>query len=109
LGVGFAVLAGVLAGFGWMLGRKMRVADAAARYSLRAGSVFQRAELLGAGENGPGEFGFNEVLSGDGRTALIGAPYENGGVGAVWVFRRSGSTWSQQGSEADRGWRGRSG
>jgi hypothetical protein len=40
------------------------------------------------------------ALSGDGDTALIGAPVAVGvidGQGAAWVFTRSGSTWTQQG------------
>jgi hypothetical protein len=39
------------------------------------------------------------ALSGDGNTALIGGPVDNGGVGTAWVFTRSGSTWTQQGSK----------
>ncbi len=37
------------------------------------------------------------ALSSDGNTALIGGLVDNGGVGAAWVFTRSGSTWTQQG------------
>ena len=37
------------------------------------------------------------ALSGDGNTALVGAPQQEGHRGAVWVFTRSGSTWTQQG------------
>ena len=40
-------------------------------------------------------FGGSVALSSDGDTAVIGAP--DGQPGA-WVFRRTGSTWSQQGS-----------
>jgi hypothetical protein len=36
------------------------------------------------------------ALSSDGNTALIGGDHDNSGVGAVWVFTRSGSTWTQQ-------------
>jgi hypothetical protein len=39
------------------------------------------------------------ALSGDGNTALVGGLQDNGGVGAVWVFTRSGTTWTQQGSK----------
>ena len=39
------------------------------------------------------------ALSSDGNTALIGGPDDNGDVGAAWVFTRSGSTWTQQGSK----------
>jgi Collagen triple helix repeat (20 copies) len=41
--------------------------------------------------------GYGVALSGDGTTALIGGPNDNGGAGATWAFTRSGSTWSQQG------------
>ncbi|HTY97271.1 MAG TPA: hypothetical protein VMB91_09545 [Solirubrobacteraceae bacterium] len=44
-------------------------------------------------------FGVSVALSGDGETALVGAPgniYE-AVTGGVWVFKRSGETWSQQG------------
>jgi hypothetical protein len=44
-----------------------------------------------------GEFGWEVALSADGNTALIGAYTENKGVGAAYVFVRSGETWTQQG------------
>jgi hypothetical protein len=50
-----------------------------------------------------GEFGFSVAVSGDGRTALVGANYDNGGRGAAWVFTRSGSTWRQQGTKLTGG------
>ena len=53
----------------------------------------------GTGETGEGEFGTSVALSEDGNTALIGAPADNGAVGAAWVFTRSGSTWAQQGEK----------
>ena len=38
------------------------------------------------------------ALSADGNTALIGGHVRQRlGVGAAWVFTRSGSTWTQQG------------
>jgi hypothetical protein len=39
------------------------------------------------------------ALSADGSTALVGAPDDNGGVGASWVFTRAGGVWSQQGAK----------
>jgi hypothetical protein len=36
------------------------------------------------------------AVSADGKTAIIGAPGDNNGVGATWVYTRSGSTWTQQ-------------
>lgn len=41
-------------------------------------------------------FGSSVALSGDGNTALIGAPNANSGYGAAYVFTRTGTTWSQQ-------------
>src|SRR5262249_55586715 len=45
-------------------------------------------------ETGDGQFGTSVALSSDGSTALIGGPGDAG----AWVFTRSGSTWTQQGS-----------
>ncbi len=39
------------------------------------------------------------ALSADGSTALIGGDQDDGGLGAAWVFTRSGSTWTQQGGK----------
>jgi len=41
--------------------------------------------------------GFSAVaLSADGNMALISGSADNGGVGATWVFTRSGGAWTQQ-------------
>jgi YD repeat-containing protein len=65
----------------------------------RSGSTWtqQGEKLTGSGEIGEGWFGVSVALSGDGNTAVIGGPYDSGGVGAAWAFTRSGSTWTQQG------------
>jgi IPT/TIG domain/FG-GAP repeat len=81
----------------------------------RSGSSFaqQGGKLTGAPEGEP-HFGWSVALSGDGNTALIGAPRDEGGLGTVTVFMRSGETWSQlpeqlSGSEeTPRGWSGTS-
>ena len=39
------------------------------------------------------------AISGNAKTALIGGPSDGNGVGAAWVFRRSGGAYSQQGSK----------
>jgi hypothetical protein len=59
----------------------------------------QGAKLTGSGEIGKGHFGVSVRLSGDGNTALLGGVTDNSEVGAVWVFTRSGITWTQQGSK----------
>jgi hypothetical protein len=59
----------------------------------------QGAKLTGGGESGAGDFGTGAALSADGNTVLIGGAGDNGGVGAAWVFTRSGTTWTQQGEK----------
>jgi FG-GAP repeat len=67
----------------------------------RSGSTWtqQGAKLTGTGETGAGAFGSSVALSADGNTALIGGQYDNGNVGAAWVFTRSGAAWTQQGAK----------
>ena len=68
----------------------------------RSGSTWtqQGPKLTGSDENAAGgsvNFGTSVALSGDGNTALVGGGGDNNNTGAVWVFTRSGSTWTQQG------------
>jgi hypothetical protein len=68
----------------------------------RSGTTWtqQGPKLVGTGATGgyPGaREGSSVALSGDGNTALVGGPGDDGGAGAVWVFTRSGTTWIQQG------------
>ena len=67
----------------------------------RSGTTWtqQGAKLTAGGEIDGGEFGASVALSSDGNTALIGGPNDNNGLGAAWVFTRSGSTWTQQGAK----------
>ncbi|MGH2854595.1 MAG: hypothetical protein ACRDLF_10465 [Solirubrobacteraceae bacterium] len=79
----------------------------------RTGSTWtQQAKLVGGEESEAGHFGRSVALSADGDTALIGGPNDDG-VGAAWVFTRSGSTWTQQAKltgagESGSGWFGQS-
>jgi hypothetical protein len=57
----------------------------------------QGPKLTGAEEVGNGLFGLRVSVSSDGNTAVVGAPADNSGVGAAWVFVRSEGSWSQQG------------
>jgi len=59
----------------------------------------QGPKLTGSSETGPGQFGGDVSLSGDGNTALVGGPTDDSGVGAAWFFSRSGDTWAAQGSK----------
>jgi hypothetical protein len=63
-------------------------------------------KLTPSDETGKGFFGARVALSADGNTALIGAWRDDPGsaqctcgYGAVWVFTRSGSTWTQRGAK----------
>jgi hypothetical protein len=59
----------------------------------------QGPKLTAADESGAGRFGVSAALSADGNTALIGGLADDGTRGAAWLFRRSGSTWTQQGGK----------
>jgi hypothetical protein len=59
--------------------------------------IQQGSKLTGAGETGAGDFAESVALSSDGNTAVVGAPNDANGVGAAFVFTRSGATWAQQG------------
>jgi hypothetical protein len=74
-------------------------------YTRSRGVWSQQAKLIGAGAVGPALQGASVSLSGDGNTAIVGGPYDNGGVlggvGAAWVYSRNrhaekGEAWSQQ-------------
>ena len=59
----------------------------------------QGSKLVGTGATGSSNQGISVALSADGNTAMVGGSNDNSGVGAAWVYTRSGSTWSQQGSK----------
>ena len=57
----------------------------------------------GRREIGAGIFGFSIALSADGKTALIGSPNDDHGIGAAWVYVRSSSGWTPQAMLTGRG------
>jgi FG-GAP repeat protein len=63
----------------------------------RAGSSWKQDghKVVPNGNVGEAHFGESVALSADGKTALIGGSQFGGGLGAVWVFTRSGSAWNQ--------------
>jgi hypothetical protein len=63
----------------------------------RSGSTWKQDghKLAASGNVGEAHFGDSVALSADGKTALIGGSQFGGGLGAVWVFTRSGSGWTQ--------------
>jgi hypothetical protein len=80
---------------------QLRIDDRGARYPLSIDPFLQQGgKLTGAPEEiEKGHLGGSVALSADGNTALIGGSEDNTGVGAVWVFTRSGTTWTQQGGK----------
>jgi len=77
---------------------------------VRANGVWtqQGPKLTGSGVVGSAEQGTSVALSGDGNTVMVGGPYDGelpdthfgpGGLGAVWIFTRTGGVWTQQGSK----------
>jgi hypothetical protein len=70
-------------------------ADQNVRYQLHAEPFVQGPKLIGRGAIGSA-YGESAALSADGSTALVGGPNQDHGLGAAWVFTRSGSAWRQQ-------------
>ncbi len=66
----------------------------------RSGGVWsqQGSKLVGTGFIGDPTQGISVALSGDGNTAIVGGNNDNG-IGAAWVFTRSGGVWTQQGAK----------
>jgi hypothetical protein len=65
----------------------------------RSGGVWtqQGPKLVGSGAEGFPDQGYSVALSADGNTALIGGDLDHAGMGAVWVWTRTGTVWTQQG------------
>jgi len=60
-------------------------------------------KLVGTSALGAAEQGFSVALSADGSTAIVGAPDDNGNIGAAWVYTLSGGVWTQQAKLAGTG------
>jgi hypothetical protein len=70
--------------------------------SAHAQFVQQGSKLVGSGyglRNPATNEGASVALSSDGTTAIVGSPTDGGNIGAFWIFTRSGTTWTQQGSK----------
>jgi len=59
----------------------------------------QGSKLVATGNTGAAQSGYSVALSADGNTAIVGGPADNSNQGAAWIYTRSGSTWSQQGTK----------
>jgi gliding motility-associated-like protein len=66
----------------------------------RSGTTWtQQAKLVGTGNTGKAYQGYSAGLSADGNTAAIGGAGDNSNTGACWIFKRTGTTWTQQGGK----------
>ncbi len=75
--------------------------NGAAYVFTRSGSVWtQQAKLLASDRSNTDSFGVSVAISSDGLTAIIGAYFESDSGttsnGAVYVYTRSGSVWTQR-------------
>jgi hypothetical protein len=63
----------------------------------RSGGVWTLfgSKLVGTGSSGSPQQGSSVSLSGDGNTLAVGGPGDNGALGAVWMFTRGGSSFTQ--------------
>lgn len=59
----------------------------------------QGDKLVSNDSSGSSFQGFNVTLSADGNTLAVGGYGDNSNIGAVWIYLRSGSSWSQQGNK----------
>jgi hypothetical protein len=59
----------------------------------------QGSKMVGTGSIGAAYQGWSVSLSSDGNTAIVGGISDNGYVGAVWIYTRSGGVWTQQGNK----------
>jgi hypothetical protein len=71
-------------------------AGAAWVYTRSGGEWSQQAKLVATDAVGSAFQGSSVSLCGDGNTAIVGGIEDNNGVGAAWVFVRSGGAWTQQ-------------
>jgi hypothetical protein len=67
----------------------------------RSGSTWaqQGNKLVGTGNSGTAFQGESVAVSADGNTVIVGGLGDNSNQGAVWVYTRSGGTWTQQGNK----------
>jgi hypothetical protein len=63
------------------------------------GWIPQGGKLVGFGASGAAQQGSSLAISGDGNTVVVGGQADSNNSGALWVFKRSNGTWSQQGNK----------
>jgi hypothetical protein len=67
----------------------------------RNGTVWpqQGKKLVGSQSSGCSNQGASVSLSSDGNTLAVGGFSDNNNTGAIWIFTRNGTTWTQQGDK----------
>jgi len=81
-------------------GNRDNSTEGAAWIFVRTDAIWsEETKLVGTGGLFGPEQGYSVALSSDGNTAIIGGYADDRGLGAAWVFIRSGSSWSQQGAK----------
>ncbi len=67
----------------------------------RSGATWtqQGTKLIGTGAVGTVSQGSAIAISADGNTAMVSGFNDNGGIGASWIYTRTGTTWAQQGAK----------
>ena len=75
-------------------GLLLSIDDRGARYPLTIDPIAQQAYLKASNAEEADLFGFSVSFSGD--TAVVGAPWQQDASGAVYVFVRTGTTWTQE-------------
>jgi hypothetical protein len=68
-------------------------------FARSAGTWSQQGAKLVGSNGGDAQQGWSVAVSADGNTMLSGGYADSSNHGAVWVFTRSGGTWSQQGTK----------
>jgi hypothetical protein len=56
----------------------------------------QALKLIAIDSLGSSNQGTSMAITSDGNTLAIGGSYDNGGIGAVWIWTKSGNTWTRQ-------------
>jgi hypothetical protein len=84
-----------------LIGAEQDGASGAAWIYTRSAGVWtqQGTKIVGTGAVGNALQGWAGSLSADGNLAMVGGQWDNGKVGAFWLFTRSGAVWSQQGAK----------
>lgn len=56
----------------------------------------EQAKLVGSNAIGSSTQGYRTAISADGNTVIVSAPTDDSNMGAAWVFKRSGTTWTEE-------------